>query len=46
MIKCVHRGKYAQKALECPLYAKNSISLGGCTEGGNSRGYSKVEGTG
>lgn len=46
LIKCVHRGKYAKKALECPLYAKKSISLVGCTEGGDSREYPKVEGIG
>ena len=37
LIKDVHRGKYAKKALECPLYAKKPIKLVGYTEGGNSR---------
>lgn len=40
LIKDVHRGKYAKKALECPLYAKKPIRLVGYTEGGNSREYS------
>lgn len=46
LIKCVHRGKYAKKVLECPLYAKKSIRLVGYTEGGNSREYPEVEGIG
>lgn len=46
LIKCVHREKYAKRALECPLYAKKSIRLVAHTEGGNSREYPEVEGIG
>ena len=33
LIKCIHGGKYAKKALEFPLYAKKFIRLVGFTQG-------------
>ena len=46
LIKHVHGGKYAKKALEFLLYAKKCIRLVDCTEGGDSREYPEVEGIG